>query len=395
MYVKHYEEFITSHGATLTFHPQEADILLVDTCATNQLKEDESLGLIKQHEAIAKEGSKVIVCGCLAGINPKRLQEHFKGEFFSPKNEKQLAQILCLDEEDAKLLTAFDPRGRFMGGDYTGASKKFRFLVRLCTLFHKIDHFFSLNWVPVFGKFLSCTQAANPYAYAISISQGCLGNCSFCVIPMAKGRTVSLPLALITDKIRIMVEKGVKKIILTSEDTGAYGSDIGISIIDLLKQIHKIPGDFELYIHYFDPRWLRLYGHELKVLLAQRRIQYLQLALQSGDNEILKRMKRAYLIDQVLPFIEDFRKSFPRLAMSTQIITGFPGETQAQFENSKSLLKKRLFDNVDVFAFSNRPGADTNTIPGHLEDKIIQERRRVLQRQWQWAKLFHLFSASA
>lgn len=382
VYIKRYEEFVVSQGCASTHDIREADIVLVDTCAVNKQREDMSLGMIKQSEVTAKSGAKVIVCGCLAGINPERLQEHFKGEYFSPKNEPQLAKILGIDEEDAKFLDPLNVRGRFMGGDdYTDLSWQLKFFIRICSTLHRIDNRVSLRWIPSIGKFLDCTQAANSQAYALNISQGCLGNCSFCVIPMSKGRTVSLPISLIIEKIKSVLELGVKRIILTSEDTGAYGADINSSIIDLLRHVHNINGNFTLYINFFDPRWLRSYGDDLIEIAKLGRLRYLQLPLQSASNSVLKRMRRAYQIEQVLPKIVELKKRAPKLALATQVIAGFPDETEEEFEETRVLLKQHLFDRTDVFDFSDRPGADTQQMPGHLPTEMIKTRVELLQKE--------------
>lgn len=382
VYIKRYEDFCLFQGSAATRNIKEADIVLVDTCAVNKQREDMSLEMVKRSEMTAKEGAKVIVCGCLSGINPQRLQEHFKGEFFSPKNEDQLAKILGIDEEDAKFLDRFNVRGRFMGGtDYTDLSWQLKFFIRLCTLLHVTDNRFPLQWVPYVGRLLDCTQAANSKAYAMNISQGCLGNCTFCVIPMSKGRTVSLPLSLIVEKIQSVLELGVKRIILTSEDTGAYGADMGATIIDLLKHIHKIQGNFKLYINFFDPRWLRLYGDELIEIAKEGRLSYLQLPLQSASNSVLKRMKRAYLIEQVLPKIVELKTKAPKVSLATQFIAGFPGETKEEFEETRSLVRKRIFHRTDVFDFSDRPGAETEGMPDHLPTEVISERVLILQKE--------------
>lgn len=395
IYVKRYEDFIKLQGSHVTEDIRKADIVLVDTCAASSFKEEESLDLIKNSQTTAKEGAKVIVCGCLAGINPQRLQENFKGEFFSPKNEKQLASILGLDEEDAKFLNPFEARGRFMGGrdfvisghDFIGGRRLVRLLVKLCVLLHQVNNRVSLEWVPLLGRLLLCTQAGNDRAYAVSISQGCLGSCTFCVIPIAKGRTVSLPISLIVEKIQSMVEKGVKKILLSSEDTGAYGKDINATIVDLLRHIHNIPGEFTLYINYFDPRWLRFYGRELIPIIAQGRIRFLQFALQSGSNAVLNRMKRSYQIEQVLPVIREMKRLFPKLALSTQIIAGFPGETEEDFEASRAVVKEKLFDLVQVFEFTNRPQAETQDMPGHLPHEVVRARTQRLKKDWLLSKV--------
>ncbi|MBI3018742.1 MAG: radical SAM protein [Deltaproteobacteria bacterium] len=381
IYMKRYEDFVQYHGAVSTKNIKEADIILVDTCAVTQQREDMSLEMVKKSETLAKGGAKIIVCGCLAGINPKRLQEYYKGDFFSPKNEKHLAQILDLDEEEAKFLDPYNIRGRFMGADYTDVSLGLRLGIYACTLAHQIDNVISLHWIPWLGRFLDYSQAANVKAYAISVSQGCLGNCSFCVIPMSKGETASLPISFIIEKIQSLCADGVKKIILTSEDVGAYGVDLGATVVDLLEHIHRIKEEFYLYINFIDPRWLRLHGSDLVKISKLGKIRFLQFPLQSGSNSVLRRMRRAYQMEQVLPHILEFRRRAPKVTLGTQIIAGFPGETLEELEETRQIVKKNYFHRTDIIDFTNRPGADTEKMDSHLPQDEIRKRVCLLQKE--------------
>lgn len=386
VYVKHYEDYIRAHGAAVVPEVRDADIVLIDTCAYSDQKEALSLGLIREHARRGRPDAKVIVCGCLAGINPQLLQQHFQGEFFAPKNERHLAYILNLDEEAARFITPLDPRGRFMGADFRGPTWTYTQAVRAARQLHRLDHAVRLERVPIAAalsrKMLACSQAANPHAYAIAISQGCLGQCSFCVIPMAKGETTSLPLGLVVDKVRDVMAQGVRKVILTSEDSGAYGKDLGTNIVDLLRRLDQIPGELQLHINLFDPRWLRTLGEDLIAVMRSGRVRYLQLPLQSGSDSCLARMRRAYRTEHVLPWIRRMRRELPGLALATQIIAGFPAETDAEHEATRAVLREGLFDLVEVFPFSERKGAAAEQLPGRLPLAVREERARTLRKDW-------------
>lgn len=396
VYVQHYANFMIAHGCELTIDPAQADYHLIDTCGVNHSKEQLSFDIIKKSESAAKEGAQLLVCGCLAGMNPKMIKDQFNAaSLFSPKNEKQLAIILGLDEEEAKFLSPLsDVRGRFLGGDdylYAGTGLQYKLMMKGVTLLQKLNNNISLSQVPLLGKVINSTYAANPEVYAITISQGCLGNCSFCIIPMAKGKTQSLPMGMIVNKIRTMTKEGVKKIALTSEDTGAYGKDNDTTIIKLLDKIHEMPEYFDLYINFFDPRWLRSYGKELAEIIEKGRIRYLQFPIQSGSDSVLKRMRRAYQMQYVLPYLRDYRKRFPSLTMATQIIAGFPGETEDEFKCTRDVLQENIFDFVEVFEYSNRPGSEAEKMPDHLTDGLINKRVRQLKKAWLMAKFFPFY----
>ena len=378
-----YEDFILRHGAARASSAADADIILFDSCAFNQEKEEQSLALIRKCESEARESAKLIVTGCIAGISPARLQEHYRCEYFAPSDEKQLAYLLCIDDAEDQFLELSDPRGRFMGTEgFEGGDWKLQAMARVAGLFHRVDHHVSLRRVPFLKHMLAASQAANPHGYALSISRGCLGHCSFCVIPMAKGSTTSLPLGLITDHVRTVVARGTRRIVLTSEDIGAFGKDVGVEFPDLLEKLVRIDGNFTLYLHFYDPRWLRTQERRLIPLLQSGKIAYLQAPLQSGSDRILKLMRRGYLMHHVLPALGRIREQAPGVSLGTQIIAGFPSETEGEHRDTRRVLQSGLFDYAQIFPFSNRPGAAAAALPGHLPAKTVRRRARELGRAW-------------
>lgn len=380
-YVKKYEEFIVSHGARPTNSLAESDIILIDTCAFSKETETKSIENISEKKLRAKKDAMVIVCGCLVQINPEKLRENYDGHFFSLRNEKHLAHLLGLDEEDARFLGPEEPRGRFMTNDYVVGNRSMRMRLQARRFLHKVNDRIPLEWFPVLDQQLALSQGLNSRTYSLTVSQGCLGNCSFCVIPLAKGRTVSVPAGVLIEQIRAKVEDGVRDIFLTSEDVGAYGQDIKTSIIELLKRIHDIRGDFRLYLNFFDPRWLVKYPKEIVDVLARGRVRYLHPPLQSGSDSVLRRMRRAYQMKHVVPVLEEIRKRAPKLYMANAIIVGFPGETEQEFEETRKFVRRGLFHRTFLHGFSDRPGADAEKLDGHLTETVIAARMKLLRRE--------------
>jgi len=379
--VQKYEDFLVKQGAQVTPTISEADIVLIDTCAFSEYWEKESVKSIQEYQSKSPTQAKVIVSGCLPVMDLTKLKNIYQGPYFTPKNETQLARILDIDPEEDKFLAPKAPRGRFMNPDeYSDSSFRIGLLCKVLRFFHRIENYFMLGRLPLIGPLLNATQYINEKAFAVNISQGCMGDCSFCVIPMAKGRTQSMPIGSIIDLVRekVTVEK-VNKIILSSEDTGAYGVDIGASIVDLLKHLHLMKEKFYLYILFFDPRWLKLYGEDLIPILKQGRVRYLQFPLQSGSNKVLSRMRRSYKIEDVMPIIRKIHKEVPNLTLQTQIISGFPGESEEDHQATKKILKEKNFNHAWIFEFSNRKGARTETMEGHLPIEVIRRRARELR----------------
>lgn len=391
-----YVDFILSHGYEKTKNPNEADVVLIDTCASTQKQEDASFDLIQQEQGKVREDAKVVVCGCLPAINPKKFQERWRGDYFTPSNQFMLARILGIDREEEKFLTPYENPGRFMGAEDAKAVVLHshihlaRFLARGLLELHRLNNKFCrglFERLKLTRRLFWISQQCNARNYTINVSQGCVGSCTFCVIPKAKGRTRSLPLGLIIEKLREKVEAGVRHFTLSSDDSGAYGIDIGTNIVELLKKVHEIPGDFSMSINCFDPRWLKSRGEGMKEIFAMGKVKYIQIALQSGSDPVLRRMRRAYQIDEALATLWDFRRSFPNLIMGTQLIAGFPGETDDDFAASRCIIEEDLFDHIFVFDFCHRPGAETEGMDGHLPEAIITKRARQLRRAWMWSNL--------
>lgn len=389
-----YVDFVLSHGFEKTSTPGDADVILIDTCASTQNQENASFDLIGQESSQAKDDAKVIVCGCLPAINPKTFQEKWRGDYFTPSNQFMLARILGIDREEEKFLTPYENPGRFMGAEDAKAVVLHahvplaRALARALLELHRLN-----NKIPgrlferLAPRLFWISQQCNARNYTINISQGCVGSCTFCVIPKAKGRTKSLPMGLIVEKLREKVEAGVRHFTLSSDDSGAYGIDIGTNIVELLKKIHEIPGDFALSINCFDPRWWRSRKEGMKEIFALGKVKYIQVALQSGSDAVLQKMRRAYKIDEVMTTLRELRVQFPDLILGSQFIAGFPGETEENFLLSQKIFEEDLFDHIFVFDYCHRPGAETENMAGHLPESLVKERGHRLRRAWFWSNL--------
>lgn len=187
----------------------------------------------------------------------------------------------------------------------------------------------------------------------IQIAEGCLGKCSYCVTRLAKGVLFSYPEELIVDAIK---KAKAREIWLTSQDCGAYGLDIETNLPNLLKKILKIKKDFLLRIGMMNPNHVLNFADELVEVYKDKRIfKFIHLPVQSGNDEILLKMNRKYTVEDFVSIVEKFRANFPQLTLSTDIICGFPGESEEQFNDSLKLIEKIKPDVLNISKFWPRP----------------------------------------
>lgn len=227
------------------------------------------------------------------------------------------------------------------------------------------------------------------YAY-LKISEGCNHRCTFCIIPSMRGDLVSRPVGGVLQEAQSLVEAGVKELLIISQDTSAYGVDIkyrtgfwqGRPIRSRITELAKALGEFGVWVrlHYVYP-----YPHvdELIPLMADGKLlPYLDIPFQHANERILRLMKRPANSENVLARIQQWRSICPDIALRSTFIVGFPGETEAEFEELLAFLEEARLDRVGAFAYSPVKGAAANALPDHISPEIQQERlERLMQLQ--------------
>ncbi len=180
---------------------------------------------------------------------------------------------------------------------------------------------------------------SSSFSAYVPIMTGCNNFCSYCVVPYVRGREYSRPTSEIITEIQKIVKRGYHEIILLGQNVNSYKNKNGQHFPELLKTIHNIPGNFWLSFITSHPKD---FSDELIEVMANspKICPYLHLAVQSGDNQILKKMNRNYTIEQYKKIISKIRRKIPQINISTDIIVGFPGETKRQFAHTKKLMKK-------------------------------------------------------
>jgi len=209
----------------------------------------------------------------------------------------------------------------------------------------------------------------------IQIADGCLGNCTFCATRLAKGKLFSYRPSSIIKEICSALKEGCKEIWLTAQDTGAYGKDIGVNLPMLLSLLPS--GNYKLRVGMMNPNHvLPMLDELIQAYKDPKIIKFLHIPVQSGDNEILRAMRRNYTVEDFEHIINKFRKEFPQIKIWTDIIIGYPGETEEQFQRTLSLLKRVRPDKVNISRYTKRDKTPAAKLK-QLDTKETKRRSKI------------------
>ena len=320
------------------------NIFFINTCAVTKEAEKQAKKKIRK---LKRENpkSKIIVTGCSAQINPANYKK--------------------MDEVDLIL----------------GNEEKFKFEKYLNLLNNNSPNI-------VVNDIMTVKETANHFIEGfdkksrafIQIQTGCDHRCTFCIIPFGRGNSRSVPVTKICKQIKILLNKGFKEIVLTGVDLTSYGNDLydKPNLGKLVKEILKKVKNLErlrlssLDAIEIDKNLIDIINHE------ERLMPHLHLSIQSGDNTILKRMKRRHSREDVINLCNNIKKFRNNIVFGADIIAGFPTETNEMFLNSKKILNECDLTYLHIFPYSNRPNTPASKMP-QIANKIIKKRAKILR----------------
>ncbi len=319
---------------------EDADIIILNTCTVKSPTAD---SFFTRLDAIKKEFPYkiIIITGCIPQADPQRLKN------FTVVGTRQIHHIVeaveeALNNNIVKMLE-------------TGEMPP-------------------LN-LPKIRK--------NPIVEIIPISRGCLSRCTFCKTKQARGNLESYSVEDIVSVARQALHEGVQEIWLTSQDTGCYGFELGTNLAKLVKELIVLPGDFKIRIGMGNPVHFKKYYQELFPLLNHPNVfKFLHLPAQSGSNTILKAMRRGNTHEEFLSLVEELRKTIPHCTLATDIIVGFPGETEEDHAATVELLRRTTPDVVNISRFWARPGTPAAGLE-QLPVEIVQHRTKIITEIFQ------------
>lgn len=305
-------------------HEQEGNIVVINTCGFIDNAKQQSIDTILDNVKKKNDGlvDKVFVTGCLS-------------ERYKPDLKKEIPDV---DEYFGT--TEMPSLLKHLGADYK----------------HEL-----------IGERLLTTP--KNYAY-LKISEGCDRPCSFCAIPLMRGKHKSVPIEDLVSQAKVLAEKGIKELILIAQDSTYYGIDIygNRTLSKLLKELVQVDGIEWIRLHYAFPNGFP--EDVLEVMKAEPKIcNYIDIPLQHISNKILKSMKRGASMEKINDLLDTFRKKVPGIAVRTTLIVGYPGETNDDYELLKEWVKKTKFDRLGCFTYSH----EENTGAYSLNDDVPQE----------------------
>jgi len=317
--------------------------------------------------------NKIVICGC--GFHDamyekiKRTLDEIKKTNFLEKN---IIIMGCLPKTQEYNLKK----------DFNGQTIDINQEHQLDDLIGATIHFKDIQPVNVFRIHEKCSKEQKEnQLFNIKISQGCLKQCTFCVINKAKGDISSVPLQKIIDQVKKAITLDKQKIFFMGEDTFAYGIDIGTTIIDLIEEVIKIDSSLDLYFGYLHIRWLNKYFKDILSLCERRILNELHIGLQHVNDKLLEKMGRPVVFSKTYELIKKIKEVRPDLYMVADIMVGFPGETDNVFNELVEFMKKdTCFNKVKHFAYSDVTGSTSSSFENKIPPEIGAQRWQYLDK---------------
>ena len=346
---------LSENGHEVVSQSSNADIVIYNTCAVKSPTENRVISALRK----VPPGKRIIVTGCLPLINPERLNVEV----------------------------------RFNGVTGPGLGSRIVDVVREVSAAGNVSAVDgALSSMP---SLLLPRIRLNPTIGIVTVSHGCSGSCAYCCVTLARGKLRGYRVEEIADRFKRDLNEGVKEFWITSQDVASYGRDIGTNLVELLRAIGSVEGDFKVRIGMMTPSSAKDILEEMTEVFRDSHIfRFIHLPVQSGSNETLKRMRRFYTTDDFRDIVNAFRSKAPDLTLATDIICGFPGESEEAFEETLNLIHKTKPDVVNISRFFPRPNTLATQMASHYisrheinrrsSEATKLSRRIALERNQRW-----------
>ena len=327
----------SGNGYEIVDFNEKADVYIINTCTVTNQSDHKSRQVINQADKINTD-SITIVTGCMATNYKDSLEDNDKIDYVIDNDHK--TSVFSVVDAHSK--------GEIVKAD-------------------------------MFDKDLFGYEAAKDTFHTrsfIKIQDGCDNYCTYCIIPKVRGRATSRPTTEVLENIKKVVEYGFKEVVLTGVNLGTYNYD-GLDFEGLVEKILNIEGDFRVRISSIEPDG---YSESFFRLFENPKLSpHMHICLQSGSEGILKRMRRMYTATEYKDLIHKVRSIYPDFNITTDIIVGFPGETEEEFQETVDLINEVEFGHIHTFKYSLRKGTRAERFPEHIPDKIKSARSEIVR----------------
>lgn len=337
---------LMQQGILPTREPEEADLILLNSCSVREKAEQKVYSRLGEYRIFKRDRSDLLIglCGCVAQQEGQRALDRVPDLDFvlGPARVGELNEVIAQRQAGQRVVATGFPENRV----------------------------YDIDAVSRHGE----------YKGMVTIIEGCNKNCTFCIVPQTRGPERSRPFAEILREVRHLLDYGFMEIELLGQTVNHWREPGGdLDFADLLEAVASLPGLQRLrfitsYPRDFTPRMVEQVGRHANIC------PYLHLPVQSGSNRILRRMGRGYTRSLYLDLFDQLRRARPTLALSTDIIVGFPGETEEDFQQTLDLMEEVRFASVYAFKYSPRPGTAAPRLDGDVDPETASERLQRLFR---------------
>ena len=321
-----------------------SDVCVVNTCTVTNMSDRKSRHILRRVKVL-NPNAIIVATGCYAQVYKKELEEMPQIDIVLGNEEKNdIVQYVEQFEKNRQKLVQIEDISK---------EKEFEDMGEI--------------------TYTEKTRAV------IKVQDGCEQFCSYCIIPYARGRVRSRKIGNVIKEIERIAKKGIKEVVITGIHLASYGKDFkdGTSLIDLLEEINKVDGIYRIRLGSLEPKIIN--DNFMKRLIKLEKIcHHFHLSLQSGSNKTLKRMNRKYTTEEFKNIVEILRKYYNDVIITTDIIVGFPGENEEEFEETYNFLKEIKFYKMHVFPYSPRKGTLAERMPEQVDGNIKEKRSKKL-----------------
>lgn len=329
------QEMLQNHGYEIVPFKEGADIYIINTCTVTNMADRKSRQMLHRAKKMNPEAI-VVACGCYVQAMKDQVDESID-IVVGNNRKKDIVEILA---------------------EYEGQNTQNDVQTELIDINHTKEY-----------EELSLSQTGEHTRAYIKVQDGCNQFCSYCIIPYARGRVRSRERAHVVEEVKNLAANGYKEVVLTGIHLSSYGIDIGDNLLALIQDIHEVEGIERIRMGSLEPRIIT--EEFAKALSSMKKIcPHFHLSLQSGCNATLKRMNRRYTAEEYYEKCELLRKYFDHPALTTDVIVGFPGETEEEFAESKAFVDKVNFYETHIFKYSKREGTVAAGMPDQVPDQI-------------------------